>query len=314
MAMAHSMKDLAEQIVTSRNVRVKALGDLLLDTKKTVEDFAEERHAMGRKQRKDLQDFQGGLSKSVEDMLKDFRKKHHKMGSEQAKDLSEFSHNLTTNTKKMLDQFLKEHRQMGSEQAKDLSEFVASLTKDAGAMVNKFRRTRGEMSAERKSRRERDVKNIESYVKNKLKEFDASHGEMSDALRKSLAAYANDIARGVGKLLQEYHTDMTQAGHFWEGTLTGLKVETAMPSVEIHNKVAAVREAIEEERPHAEKPHQDVDIEEKVLGYINQQHNGVRVGDMEPVFGVPRLRLGVLAKKLLDEGKIRKEGGLYYRV
>jgi hypothetical protein len=281
MAMAHSMKDLAEQIVTSRNVRVKALGDLLLDTKKTVEDFAEERHAMGRKQRKDLQDFQGGLSKSVEDMLKDFRKKHHKMGSEQAK---------------------------------DLSEFVASLTKDAGAMVNKFRRTRGEMSAERKSRRERDVKNIESYVKNKLKEFDASHGEMSDALRKSLAAYANDIARGVGKLLQEYHTDMTQAGHFWEGTLTGLKVETAMPSVEIHNKVAAVREAIEEERPHAEKPHQDVDIEEKVLGYINQQHNGVRVGDMEPVFGVPRLRLGVLAKKLLDEGKIRKEGGLYYRV
>ena len=103
MAMAHSMKNLAEQIITSHNVRVKALGDLALDTKKTLEDFAEERHVMGRKQRKDLQDLRDGLSKSVEDMLTDFHKKHRKMGSEQAKDLSEFSHNLMANTKKMLD-------------------------------------------------------------------------------------------------------------------------------------------------------------------------------------------------------------------
>ena len=47
-----------------------------------------------------------------------------------------------------------------------------------------------------------------------------------------------------------------------------------MPSVEIHDKVAAVREAIEEERPRAEKPHPYVDIEEKVLGYINEHHTG----------------------------------------
>ena len=181
-------------------------------------------------------------------------------------------------------------------------------------MVNKLRRTRGEMSAEARSRREKDVKDIESYVKNKLKDFDASHGEMGDALRKSLAAHVNDIATGVRKLLQEYHTDMTQARNFWEGALTGSIADTAMPSVEIHNEVATVLGAIEEERPHAEKPHQDADIEEKILGYINEQHEGVRVGDMEPVFGVPRLRLGVLAKKLLDEGRIRKEGALYYPV
>jgi vacuolar-type H+-ATPase subunit H len=312
--MAHSMRNLAEQVITSRNVRVKAFGDLVLDTKKTLTDFAEERHVMGRKQRKDLQDLRDGLSKSVEDMLTDFHKKHRKMGSEQAKGLSEFSHNLTANTRKMLDKFLKEHRRMGSGQAKNLSEFVAALAKDVGSMVNKLRRTRGEMSAEARSRREKDVKDIESYVKNKLKDFDASHREMGDALRKSLAAYVNDIANGVRNLLQEYHTDMTQARHFWEGTHIGSIADTAMPSVEIHGEVATVRGAIEKERPHAKKPHQEVDIEEKVLGYINKQHKGVRVGDMEPVFGVPRLRLGVLAKKLLDEGRIRKEGALYYSV
>ncbi len=314
MAMANSMKNLAEQIVISHNARVKALGDLALDAKKTLNDFAEERHDMGRKQRKDLLDFKDGLSKSVEDMLKDFHKEHHKMSSEQAKNLSEFSSNLMTSTKRLMDQFLKEHRQMGSEQAKDLSDFVATLTKAVQKTIKDLRKTRGEMSAELKGRLERDVKDIEIYVKNKLKEFETSHGEMSDALRKSLAAYVNDMASGVRKLLQEYHTDMTQARNFWKTTLTGLKVETAMPSVEITGKVTTVREAIEKEGPQAEESHQDVDIEGKVLGYINGQHEGVKVGDMEPVFGVPRMRLGVVAKKLLDEGRIRKEGGLYYPV
>jgi hypothetical protein len=214
-------------------VRIKALGDLLLDTKNALKDFARERHTMGHAQRKDLHEFQDGLSKSVEDMLKSFHKKRHTMGSEQAK---------------------------------DLSEFVAALAKDVRSMVNKFRKTRGEMSADLKSTRERDVKNIESYVKNKLKEFDATQGEMSSAMRKSLASYAHDMTRGVRQLLQEYHRDMMQARHFWEGTFIGSKAGIAMPSVETHAKVATVREAVEEERPHAEKPDRYAGIEEKMLG------------------------------------------------
>ena len=47
MAMANSMKNLADQIVISHNARVKALGDLALDVKRTLNDFAEERHDAG---------------------------------------------------------------------------------------------------------------------------------------------------------------------------------------------------------------------------------------------------------------------------
>jgi hypothetical protein len=344
MGLAHKMKDLTGQIVTSHNVRVKALGDLALDTKKSVKDFAEERHERGRKQGKELHDFQDGLSKSVEDTLKDFHEKHRKMSSEQAKDLSDFSRSLTANAKKMLDRLVKEHRQMGDAQAKDLSDFIATLTKtvkhmigdfrkdrrrmsedrrrmsedrqrmseDVGSLLTGFRKTRGAMSAELKTRLGRDAKNIEAYVKTTLKEFDASHSGMSNALRKSLAAYVSDMARGVRKLPQEYHSDLRQGRNFWKQTRAGSGAETAMPSVEFAGKVTTVREAIEKERPRAEGPRRDGGIEARILGYINDRRKGVKVGDMEPVFGVSKLRLGVMAKKLLGEGKIRKEGVFYY--
>jgi uncharacterized membrane-anchored protein YhcB (DUF1043 family) len=272
-------------------------------------------------------------------MLKDFHEKRRKMSSERTKDLSAFSNNLATDTKKIRDQLLEEHRKMSSEQAKDLSDFMAALTEtvkhliddfrkehrrmsadrrhmgeDVKSMVNGFRKTRGETSAELRSRRERDAKNIEAQVKNKLKEFEESHAGMSDALRKSLAAYVTDMARGVRKLLQEYSTDMMQARKSWKTTHAGIHAETATPSVEMAGKVTTVREAIEEKGPQAGDPHHDNGIEEKVLGYINGQRNGIKVGDMKPALGIPKLRLGVIAKKLLDEGKVRKEGALYYPV
>ena len=41
MGIADSMKDLSERIVASHTMRIKALGDLTIDTRKTLQDFAE---------------------------------------------------------------------------------------------------------------------------------------------------------------------------------------------------------------------------------------------------------------------------------
>ena len=347
MGIADSMRDLSDRIITSHNVRIKALGDLVTDTKKTLQDFTEERQNMGSRQAKDLADFVNSMSGNVDNMLKGFHKDHKKMSSEQARSLSGFSNNLVKNTEKMLKQFLKDHKKMSSEQAKDLGDFVAKLTenvhvmigdfhkdhqhmsddqaknlsdfvndltRDVSTMVNSFRKARGEMSTELKNKLAADVKNIETYVKSKLKEFDKSHGRMSDALRKSLAAYANDMAGGIRKLLQEYHADMGQAKSSWEtiSTLTGLKVETSAASVEVKEKVSTVREAIEKEEPEQKEAIPEAEVEGRVLEYINKHPEGVKVGNMEIALGLPRMKLGMKAKKLLEEGRVRKEANLYY--
>jgi hypothetical protein len=172
------------------------------------------------------------------------------------------------------------------------------------------------MSTEIRNKLAGDVKNIETYVKNKLKEFEESHGRMSNELRRSLTAYANTMARGIGKLLREYHADMGQARNSWEtiSTPKGIKGEAAAPSVEFTGRVSTAKEKIEREQPGAEKMRRGADIKEKELGYINKHPEGVRAGDMEPVFGISRMRLGTIAKKLLEDGMIRKTGNLYYPV
>lgn len=53
-------------------------------------------------------------------------------------------------------------------------------------------------------------------------------------------------------------------------------------------------------------------LEVKVLDYINRHHNGVRISDMESPLGESRMKLGFVAKNLLEEGKILKINNEYF--
>ncbi len=281
MGIADSMKEITENIITSYDVRVKAVGDLAADTRKTLEGFAKERKKMSKEQAKNLADFVEDLSKSVEDMLKEFQR---------------------------------EHKQMSGEQVKSLADFVNNLIKDVGSMVNRFQRERSTMSKEVKNKLAKEVKEIETYVKKRLKEFDESHTEMSDALKMSLAKYAGDIASSVKKLLGEYAADMKKAANAWQGMSRTLararKGGTAVSKAEAKVKVRLVKEAAEEEEEEVAPP--EMGMEERVLEFIERHPEGVRVSDMEDPLGVARTRLGVIAKRLLEEGKVRKEENLYF--
>jgi hypothetical protein len=55
-------------------------------------------------------------------------------------------------------------------------------------------------------------------------------------------------------------------------------------------------------------------LEEKVLDFINKHPGGVRISEMEEPFGETRMKLGFIAKNLLDEGKIQKMDTVYYPI
>jgi gas vesicle protein len=279
MGIADSMKEITEDIITSYDVRVKAVGDLSADTHKTLKGFSSDRK---------------------------------KMGKEQAKTLSNFVNDLTRNVGDMLKGFQKNHKQMSNDQAKSLADFVENLANDVGSMLNGFQKDRGKMSKELKNKLAKEVKEIETYVKKRLKEFNEAHTEMSDALKMSLAKYVSDIASGVKKLLGEYSSDMKKAANAWQGMSKTIararKGRAEVPKVEAKVKVRPVKEAVEE----VEEVPPEIDIEEKVLEFINRHPEGVKVSDMEEPIGVARTRLGVIAKRLLDEGRVRKEENLYF--
>ena len=85
-----------------------------------------------------------------------------------------------------------------------------------------------------------------------------------------------------------------------------------MPSLEVRENVSTVDEAIEQGETEERQAPPEGEIEEKVLGYINQHPEGVKVGTMETALGIPRMRLGMKAKKLLEDGKVWKEDNIYY--
>ena len=73
------------------------------------------------------------------------------------------------------------------------------------------------------------------------------------------------------------------------------------------------KEIPEEILPEAElKPVASMTLEEKVLDYINKHPDGVKITDMEKPFGEKRMKLGFVAKKLLDDGRILKIETNYY--
>jgi predicted component of viral defense system (DUF524 family) len=279
MGIADSMKVITENIIASYDVRVKALNDLEADTRKTLKGVASDRKKMAKEQAESLVNFVNDLTKNVGDMLKGFRKKH---------------------------------KQMSNEQAKSLTDFVTNLTNDVSSMLSGFQKDRGKMSKELKNKLAKEVKEIEIYVKKRLKEFNEALAEMSDDLKESLAKYVGDIVKSVKKLLGEYSLDMKKAANAWQGMSKTIararKGRAEVPKVEAKVKVRPVKEAVEE----VEEVPPEIDIEEKVLEFINRHPEGVKVSDMEEPIGVARTRLGVIAKRLLDEDRVRKEENLYF--
>jgi len=93
-----------------------------------------------------------------------------------------------------------------------------------------------------------------------------------------------------------------------EKPIEEIAVEEMPPEEEV--KVRPVEEANEEVAEEEMPP--EMSLEERVLEFINRHSKGVRVGEMEEPLGVVRTRLGAIAKKLLNEGKVRKEEKLYF--
>ena len=102
IGMAEGMRGIAEDIMGSYNLRIKTLGDIVVDTRdlmsgtrKDLRRFARERKEMSKEQSHNLAGFAHGLTKfvegftkDVEGMMKGFKDEHNQMGETQAKELA----------------------------------------------------------------------------------------------------------------------------------------------------------------------------------------------------------------------------------
>ncbi len=61
-------------------------------------------------------------------------------------------------------------------------------------------------------------------------------------------------------------------------------------------------------------PEEKVRLEEEILHLIGEHPEGIRLVEIAERTGVARIKAGNVTRMLVDEGKIRKEGLLYFPV
>ncbi len=175
MTVAENMQKLAGDIIVSSDIRLKAVGDMVADTQKTLDGFSRDRKKMAARQAKDLTDFTGGLSKNVQGMLR--------------------------NARKMLDRFKKDNTKISEQQAKSLADFVGGLVTDVGSTVGGFQKEQERMSSDTRKKLSKEIEDIRAEVHNILDNADklmhdykADMAQARNAWRKVSAALA-----GTGK-------------------------------------------------------------------------------------------------------------------
>jgi len=210
-------------------------------------------------------------------------------------------------TANLLAGFRKEHKKMATDLRKSLDNGEADRLKEFKELLKGIQT--------RQKERENEVSNL-------LAEFQKKQKEMADVLRdtlekgeterlkdfakllKDIQARQREREKEVSDLLNEFKAEREKMAANWQAlTAKMAKRRGIKPKVEAKVKVRPVEKAVEEV---------EVDLEKEVLKFIKKHPEGVKVSDMEEPLGVARTRLGVIAKRLFEEGKVRKEENLYF--
>lgn len=164
-------------------------------------------------------------------------------------------------------------------------------------------------------------------VSKMLESFRKKEAEISKQLEADLAkSEAERVQRiqhelevrttQISKLVEALKKEQAETAAAWQDLIATMQAKqgkrlvaekTVSKDVEPVKDAEAMKEEVRAVSPRASTP-----LKEKVLSFINSHPGGVKVGDMEEPLGMARMRLGMVTKKLLEEGRVRKEKDSYF--
>ncbi|GFP18948.1 hypothetical protein HKBW3S03_00452, partial [Candidatus Hakubella thermalkaliphila] len=139
----------------------------------------------------------------------------------------------------------------------------------------------------------------------------------------------------VSEMLEGFRKEQAESAAAWRDLVATMRAKRTgvplrvVPPEEVKMAVVEEAEAVEEreeaeavekiEEAEAaeeveEESYEEKTLEEQIFAFVNSHPEGIKLVDMERALEAPRIRLGVVAKKLVEEGRIKKEGPLYIPV
>jgi len=235
------------------------------------------------------------------------------------------------NTNDMLDRFEKEHQDMSAELRAELGKNLAERVEYTKTLLNGFQKRLSEISKENQKMANNLRKDLENGEVDRIKDYNGIMKGIHVAI-KGIRNDVKTIKKYTGGMLDDLLQNRVDASADWNkmqsimaqirktGVVTTPKeIVKKVEKKEVKKetpvkpeKVIPVEVVRENPVKVAPKPLSPMTLEEKVLDYINKHPKGVRISEMEEPLGETRMKLGFIAKNLLDFGKVQKVDNIYF--
>jgi predicted HicB family RNase H-like nuclease len=265
---------------------------------------------------KNINEEVSNIFKNTNDMLKMFENKHIEMSTELREELSkkmaervEYTRTLLNGFQKRLSEISKENMQMAQNLRKDLTNGESERLKDYKDIMNGIHlATKGIRT---------EVKEIQEATLRTLGDFAQDRGEaaVSKNIQNSIAqlrktGLVKPVKEVIKKFEKEEEKPKIAAKKEKEITVKS-EPKSVVPITEEKPKIATKKEKeiTVKSEPKSVVP---ITLEEKILDYINKHREGVKISQMEKPLGENRMKLGFVAKNLLELEKIQKVDNIYF--
>ena len=212
------------------------------------------------------------------------------------KDRKKWNSELVTSGKKEQKERVKESK----EKAVEVAGMIAGFKKDDLTRTEENKEKAAEVAGM-----------IEGFKKDDLTRTEENKNKILEAVEliQGFTGESKERAAEIAGMIGQFKKEREDAASAWKGLLTKMSAKEKKVSIpeaiKTKEKEVSIPEALQPKK-------RELSIEEKVLEFIEKHPEGVRVGEMEKSLGVLRMMLGRIAKKLLEEGKVRKEENLYF--
>jgi len=259
-----------------------------------------------------------GIFKNTNGMLAKFEKEHLEMSAELRAELSknlaerfEYTRALLNGFQKRLSEISKENQQMGQRLRKDLAHGEVERLKDYHGIMKGIQVAIKGIRTEVKNIKSSTSGMLEDLLQNRVEasaEWNNMQKVMAQIRKTGVVTPPKEIKKKAEKKEVKKEIPVKE-----EKKILTEAIKEAPVKEEKKVQVEAIKETpVKKATPPLPLPSAPMTLEEKVLDYISKHPKGVKISAMEEPLGETRMKLGFVAKHLLDEGKVLKIENIYY--
>jgi len=349
MGLSSEMKNLSEDILASFKQRIKENEELIIEVQKTLDRFQKDHQDMATALRASLAKGEKNRLKEADIFMKKTVKDHQDMAADLRSDLAmnekkrmkEFVALMKSINEKISEIFTYTDNLLAKSEVERLRDFVVLMKSINEEISEIFTYTHNLLETSEVQRLKEftiliksineEVLRIFAYTHDMIKKGEVERLKEFNVVMTGIRNDVKNLKKAVAELIGDFAQDREEASVAWKKMTDILsqlrKAAVTVPMQVVKKEVkketpivvkAEVPVAVKAENPVAvepemePKPEYPLTLEAKVLDIINKNPKGVKVSEMEGPLNETRMKLGFIAKTLLDEGKVQKVDNIYF--